>query len=167
MTKTSLSILGEHRVQLSWVSCSDPSPPQWGMTLFSSFVVTRWTYSTPQQNTLHKHRAHTCKSRVGNNPEHIGVFDGMAKESKPGACFKNNIYLLQLVEQWGKLPFRILHLAKCFVISTNSPNNSRGQVVFVIPICRQGEGSGKKWREMLCFYFAKDKLEEELWLNWM
>ena len=62
---------------------------------------------------------------------------GWPWESKPGVSFKNNIYYNWHSKGENCHLDRILHFAKCFVISSISPNNSRGQVVFVTPIYRQ------------------------------
>lgn len=106
--ETSSHALGEHIAQLSWVSCSDPSPLQWSMTLFSSFILllqdglTQLLSKQHYTNAMHTHA----------NPEWtitLGMLEclmGWSLESKPGASFKNNIYLLQLAEQWRKLPLR-------------------------------------------------------------
>lgn len=82
------------------------------------------------------------------------------RESKPGAGFKNNIYLLQLAEQWRKSPLRSdFTFAEHFVISTISPDNFWGQVLFVFPICKQG-GSGEK--EMPCSQLCRAHADRTL-----
>lgn len=93
-------------------------------------------------------------------PGMVECLMGWPRESKPGASFKNNIYLLQLAEQWRKLPLRWdFAFAEHFVINTISPDDFWGQDLFVFPIRRQGGSGGK---EMPCFQLCRAHADRTL-----